>query len=50
MDLEGSFMAVTGMILHSISKMMNQWKSEIEHIGRASNVHLPNTGNTARDN
>ena len=39
LTLVGSFMAMTGIILHSISKMMIEFKNEIEHIGRASNVH-----------
>lgn len=50
LTLVGSFMALTGIILHSISKMMNECKLEIEQIGRASNVRRRNTGNTARDN
>jgi len=44
LTLVGSFIAMTGIILHSISKMM------IEQIGRASNVHCHNTGNATRDN
>jgi hypothetical protein len=50
LTLVGSFMAMTGIILHSISKMMNECKVEIKQIGRASNVHCHNTGNAARDN
>lgn len=41
---------MTGIILHSISKMMNEFKAEIEQIKRANNVHGHNTGNRARDN
>jgi hypothetical protein len=50
LTLVGAFMALTGIILHSISKMMDECKDEIEQIGRASNVHRHNTGNAARDN
>jgi len=48
LTLVGSFMAMTGIILHSISKMMIEFKNEIEHIGRASNVHRHNTGNAGQ--
>ena len=50
LTLVGSFIAMTGIILHSISKMMIEFKNEIEQIGRASNVHCHNTGNATRDN
>jgi len=36
--------------LHSISKMMNEFKNEIEQIRRARRLHGHNTGNKARDN
>ena len=50
LTLVGSFMAMTGIILHSISKMMNECKLEIKQIRRASLVNRHNTGNKARDN
>jgi glycosyltransferase involved in cell wall biosynthesis len=50
LTLVGSFLAMTGIILHSISKMMIEFKAEIEQIKRANNVHGHNTGNKARDN
>jgi len=50
LTLLGSFMALVGIILHSISKMLNECKSEIERIGRASNVYSNSPGNEARDN
>jgi len=50
LTLVGSFMALTGIILHSISKMMNQMQEQIEQIGRAGNVHRHNTGKAARGN
>ena len=37
-------------ILHSISKMMIEFKNEIEQIRKANNVHGHNTGDKARDN
>ena len=50
LTLVGSFMALVGIILHSISKMLNECKSEIERIGRAANVYSNSPGNKARDN
>jgi 5-bromo-4-chloroindolyl phosphate hydrolysis protein len=50
LTLVGSFLAMTGIILHSISKMMNEFKVEIEQIKKASRVHGHNAGNGARDN
>ena len=50
LTLVGSFLAMTGIILHSISKMMNEFKNEIEQIRRARRLHGHNTGNKARDN
>ncbi|MBP8624043.1 MAG: glycosyltransferase family 2 protein [Methanothrix sp.] len=50
LTLLGSFMALVGIILHSISKMLNECKSEIERIGRAANVYSDSPGNKARDN
>lgn len=50
LTLIGAFMALTGIILHSISKMMNKMQEQIEQIGRANNVHSHNSGNAARDN
>ena len=43
-------MAMTGIILHSISKMMIEFKNEIEQIRKANRVNRHNTGNKARDN
>jgi len=48
LTLLGSFMALVGIILHSISKMLNECKSEIERIGRAANVYSNSPGNKAR--
>jgi len=50
LTLIGSFMALTGIILHSLSKIMHECKLEIEHIGRANNVNCHSTRNPARDN
>ena len=50
LTLVGSFLAMTGIILHSISKMMIEFKAEIDQIRRANHVHGHNTGNKARDN
>jgi hypothetical protein len=50
LTLLGSFMALVGIILHSISKMLNECKGEIERIGRAANVYSNSPGNKARDN
>jgi glycosyltransferase involved in cell wall biosynthesis len=50
MTLVGSFLAMTGIILHSISKMMIEFKNEIEQIRKANHVHGHNAGNKARDN
>ncbi len=50
LTLVGSFMALVGIILHSISKMLNECKGEIERIGRAANVYSNSPGNKARDN
>jgi hypothetical protein len=50
LTLVGSFLAMTGIILHSISKMMIEFKAEIDQIKRANNVHGHNTVNRARDN
>lgn len=35
LTLIGSFMALTGVILHSISRIMNECKSELVTLGRA---------------
>ncbi|NPV62182.1 MAG: glycosyltransferase family 2 protein [Methanotrichaceae archaeon] len=39
LTLVGSFMALTGIILHSISRIMYECKSEMVTLGRASHVH-----------
>jgi len=49
LTLVGAFRTITEIILHSISKMMNECKVEIEQIGRASNVYCHSTGSAARD-
>jgi glycosyltransferase involved in cell wall biosynthesis len=50
LTLVGSFLAMTGIILHSISKMMIEFKNEIEQIRKTNHVHGHNAGNGARDN
>ena len=50
LTLVGSFAALTGIILHTISKMVNECKVEMEHIRRKGHVHLHSSGNQARDN
>jgi hypothetical protein len=50
LTLIGSFMVLTGIILHSISKIMNECKLEIEQIGREYNVNCHSTRNPARNN
>jgi len=50
LTLVGSFLAMTGIILHSISKMMIEFKVEIDQIRKTNHVHGHNAGNGARDN
>ena len=50
MTLVGSFMVLTGIILHSIARIMHECKSEMMTIGRASHEHRYSAGNPARDN
>ncbi len=50
LTLVGSFTALTGIILHSISKMVNEFKVEMELIRKEGHVHLHSAGNQARDN
>jgi dolichol-phosphate mannosyltransferase len=50
LTLIGSFMSLTGFILHSISKMMNEFKRETERIRKESHIDCHNSGNSARDN
>ncbi|MFZ3145018.1 hypothetical protein [Methanothrix sp.] len=37
LTLVGSFMALTGIILHSIARIMHEFKSEMVTLGKASN-------------
>jgi len=50
LTLVGSFTALTGIILHTISKMVNEYKVEMEQIRREGHVHWHSAGNPARDN
>lgn len=50
LTLIGSFSALTGIILHSISKMINEFKSEMDQVRWEGNVHSHSAGNAARDN
>lgn len=50
LTLVGSFMALTGIILHSISKMMSQRKNDLESSGITRHVSRNYTRNSARDN
>ena len=44
MTLVGSFMVLTGIILHSIARIMQECKSEMMTIGRASHEHHYSAG------
>ncbi len=46
----GSFMALTGVILHSISRILNEFKSELVAPGKASHEKSYGAGKAARDN
>lgn len=50
LTLIGSFMALTGVILHSISRIMHEFKSELVTLGRVSHEHGYSAGKAARDN
>ena len=50
LTLVGSFMALTGVILHSIARIMNECKSELVGMGRESREHSYRAGKAARDN
>ena len=50
LTLVGSFMALTGIILHSIARIMNECKSELVGMGRASYERSYGAGKAARDN
>ncbi len=50
LTLVGSFMALTGIILHTISRIMYETKSEIVNLGKASRVHRPTAMKAASDN
>ena len=50
LTLVGSFMALTGVILHSISRIMNECKSELVTLGRSSHEKSYTAGKASRDN
>ncbi len=50
LTLVGSFMVLTGIILHSISRIMLECKNEFETIGRRSHANRYSSRNPARDN
>ena len=50
LTLIGSFMALTGVILHSIARIMNECKSELVTLGRADRENGYSAGKAARDN
>jgi glycosyltransferase involved in cell wall biosynthesis len=49
LTLIGSFMALTGVILHSIARIMNECKSELVTLGRADRENGYSAGKAARD-
>ncbi|HUS75047.1 MAG TPA: glycosyltransferase family 2 protein [Methanothrix sp.] len=50
LTLVGSFMALTGVILHSISRIMHECKNEMVTMGRASYERSYCAGKVAKDN
>ena len=48
--LVSSFTALTGVILHSISRIMHECKNEMMTMGRASHERSYSGGKVARDN
>jgi hypothetical protein len=50
LTLVGSFMALTGVILHSISRIMYEFKSELVTSGKVSHEKSYGAGKAARDN
>jgi glycosyltransferase involved in cell wall biosynthesis len=50
LTLIGSFMALTGVILHSISRIMLEFKKELVASGKASHEKSYGAGKAARDN
>jgi len=50
LTLVGSFMALTGVILHSISRIMYEFKSELMTPGKASHENSHGAGKAAMDN
>jgi len=50
LTLVGSFMALTGVILHSISRIMGECKNELVMMGRAGRENSYCEGKRARDN
>lgn len=50
LTLLGCFMALTGIILHSISRLLIESKKDIGSSGQIKNEHRYNTRNSARDN
>jgi len=50
LTLIGSFMALTGVILHSISRILLEFKSELVTSEKASHEKSYDAGKAARDN
>jgi hypothetical protein len=50
LTLIGSFMALTGVILHSISRIMLEFKSELVTSEKVSHEKSYRAGKAARDN
>lgn len=50
LTLVGSFMALTGIILHTLSRLIHEAKGEFKEPGRTRNEHRNSAGNSARDN
>jgi hypothetical protein len=50
LTLVGSFMALTGIILHSISRIVYECKSEIVNLGKARHAGRPAVGKKAWNN
>lgn len=50
LTLVGSFIALTGIILHTMSRIMYEYKQESGIVGRRRHIHCYDTGNPARDN
>ncbi|HQN30919.1 MAG TPA: hypothetical protein PKX20_07305 [Methanothrix soehngenii] len=50
LTLVGSFMVLTGVILHSISRIMYEFKNEMVTLGRVGHEHSYDAGKAAREN